>query len=82
MQGLLLLFPDKGDDFAYKNEGFYNAGIKKVLATISGMLWAKKYFYKEHCDMTWEELLTTKTWLWIDTRSSTDNTLQSSGKEI
>ena len=30
--------------------------------------------------MTWEEFLTTKFGLWIDTPSSTDNTLHSSGR--
>ena len=34
LQGLLLLFLDKHDDFANKNEGFYNPIIKKILATI------------------------------------------------
>ena len=67
LQGLLLLFLDKCDDFAYKNEGFYNLNIKKILATINDMphqLFAvglqardvyrelKKYFYREHSNMT------------------------------
>ena len=42
----------------------------------------KKYFYKEHSDVTWEEFLTTKFRLWIDTRSSTDNTLHGSGRTV
>ena len=61
LQGLLLLFPDKRDDFANKNEVFYNSSIKKILTVINGMphqlfvarLHArdiypklKKYFYK------------------------------------
>ena len=37
LQGLLLLFLDKRDDFANKNEEFYNPGIKKILVTINGM---------------------------------------------
>ena len=37
LQGLLLLFLDKRDDFANKNEEFYNPSIKKILTTISGM---------------------------------------------
>ena len=37
MQGLLLLFLDKRDDFANKNEEFYNSSIKKILVTINGM---------------------------------------------
>ena len=63
LQGLLLLFPGKRDDFANKNEEFYNPSIKKILTTINGMphqffaatLQArdiypelKKYFYREH----------------------------------
>ena len=37
LQGLLLLFLDKRDDFANKNEEFYNLSIKKILTTINGM---------------------------------------------
>ena len=84
LQGLLLLFLDKRDDFANKNEEFYNPSIKKILVTINGMscqLFAaglkakdiyqelKKYFHKENSNVTWEEILTTKFGLWIDTRS-------------
>ena len=32
--------------------------------------------------MTWEELLTTKLGLWIDTRSSTNNTLHGSCRAV
>ena len=32
--------------------------------------------------MTWEELVLTKCWLWIDIGSSTDNILHSTGKEM
>ena len=38
LQGLLLLFLDKRDDFANKNEEFYNPSIKKIFVTINGML--------------------------------------------
>ena len=34
LQGLLLSFLDKRDDFASKNEEFYNPSIKKILVTI------------------------------------------------
>ena len=83
LECLLLLFIDKRDDFANKIEEFYNPSIMKVLVTINGMprqLFAaelqardifpelKKYFYKEHSNVTWEEFLTTKFGLWIDTR--------------
>ena len=37
LQGLLLLFLDKRDDFANKNEKFYNPRIKKTLTTNNGM---------------------------------------------
>ena len=95
LQGLLLLFLDKRDDFANKNKEFYNPIIKKMLTTINGMphqLFAaglqvraiypelKKSFYKEHSNVTWKGFLTTKFGLWIDTRLSTDNTLHSSGE--
>ena len=33
-----------------------------------------KYFYKENSDVTWEDFLTTKFALSIDTRSNIDNT--------
>ena len=97
LQGLLLLFLDKRDDFANKNEEFYNPSIKKILVTINGMphqLFAaglqardiypelKKYFYKENSNVTWEEFLTSKFGLWIDTRSSIHNTLHGSGRTV
>ena len=97
LQGLLLLFLDKRDDFPNKNEDLYNPSIKKILTAINGMphqLFAaglqdrdiypelKKYFYKKHCDVTWEEFLTKKIGLWIDPRSSTDNTLHGRGRAM
>ena len=42
----------------------------------------KKYFYREYSNVTWEEFLTTKFELWIDTRLSTDNTLHGSGRAV
>ena len=98
MRGLLLLFADECDDFANKDEEFYNPSIKKILVTINGMphqLYAsglqardiypelKKYFYeKKHSNVTWKEFLTTKLGLWIDTWSSIDNTLYGSGRVV
>ena len=32
--------------------------------------------------MTWEEFLITKSGLWIDTRSGTDNTFHGSGRAV
>ena len=87
-QGLLILFLDKRDDFANKNEEFYNPSINKILMTINRMshqlfaagLQARdiypelgNYFYKENSDVTWEEILTKKFGVWTDTRSSIDN---------
>ena len=78
LQGLLLLFLDKRDDLADKNEKFYNPSTKKILITINGVphqLFAaglqardiypelKKYFQKEISNVTWEEFFTTKSWL-------------------
>ena len=37
LQGLLLLFLDKRDNFANKNEEFYYPSIKKILTAINGM---------------------------------------------
>ena len=97
LQGLFLLFLDKRDDFANKNEEFYNPSIKKILTTINRMphqLFAaglqardiypelKRYFYKENSNVTWERFLTTKFGFWKDTRSSTDNTLYGSGRAV
>ena len=45
LQGLLLLFLDKRDDFANKDEEFYNPSIKKILVTINGM---PHQLYKGH----------------------------------
>ena len=42
----------------------------------------KKYFYREHSNVTWEEFLTTKFGLWIDTRSSTNNALHGSVRAV
>ena len=42
----------------------------------------KKYFYKENFNVTWEEFLTTKCELWIDARSSGENTLHGSGSAV
>ena len=67
LQQLLLLFLDKRDDFANKNEEFYNSNIKKILVTINGIphqlfaaglqvrdiyLELGKYFYKENSNVT------------------------------
>ena len=37
LQGLLLLFLDKRDDFANKNAEFYYPSVKKIVTTINGM---------------------------------------------
>ena len=75
LPGLLLLFLDKHDDFAHKNEGFYNPSIRKILMTINGMphqlytggLKAREiypelkiYFYKENSYVNNEKSLSAK----------------------
>ena len=97
LQGLLLLFLDKRDDFGNKNEEFYNPSINKILVTFTcmsnplyvGGLQArdiypelKKYFYKERSDVTWKEFLATKFVLWIETCSKTDSTLHGSSGAV
>ena len=96
LRGLLLLSLDKRDDFADKNEEFYNPSIKKILATFNGMSHQlltgqqarniypelKNYFYKQHSNVTWGEFLMAKFGLWIDTRTGTDNTLHCSGRAV
>ena len=97
LQGLLSLFLDKRDSFANKYEEFYKLSIKKTLITINGELHQlfeagfqaraihpelKKYFYKEDFNVKWKEFLMTKSGLWIDTRSSTDNTLHDSARTV
>ena len=97
LQGLLLLFPNKHDDFANKYKDFYHPSIKKILVTINGMphqlftagLQAReilpelnKNFYKEHSNVTCEEFLTRKFALWIDSRSSIDNKLHGSSRAV
>ena len=42
----------------------------------------KKYFYKENSIVRWEEFVTTKFALWIDTRSSTNNILHGSSRVV
>ena len=44
LQGLLLLFLEKRDDFANKNEEFYNLSINKILTTINGKRHASSAF--------------------------------------
>ena len=98
LEGLLLIFFNKRDDFANKNKKFYHPSIKKILTTINGMphhLFAaglqardiypeikKNLYYRDHSSVTREEFLTTKFGLWIDTRSSTDSTLQVRGRVV
>ena len=80
-----------------KMKNFTTQASRKVLATVNGMphqlfsagLQArdiypelKKYFYKENPNVTREDFLTTKFRFWIDTRLSTDNTLDCSGRAV
>ena len=43
---------------------------------------AKKYFDNVNSSVRWTDFLTDKFCLWIDMRSSTDNTLHGSGKTV
>ena len=79
-QGLLLLFLDKRDDFANKNEKCYNPSIKKILITINEM--PHQPFYKEPSNVTWEDFLAIKFGFWIDTHASTNNSLHGSGSAV
>ena len=90
LQGLLQLFRDKRDDFVNKNEEFYNPSIKNILVTINGMphqlfaarLQARDIYPELKKYVTWEDFLTTKFGLWIDTHSSTNNTLHGSSRAV
>ena len=42
----------------------------------------KKFFYREHSNVTWKVFLIKKFGLWIDTRSSTNKTLHGSGRAV
>ena len=97
LQGLLLIFLEKRDDFANNYEEFYKPSIKKNLVTINGMphqLFAdglqtreicpelSKCFCKENSNVKWEDFLMTKFALWIDRRSSIDNTFHGSSRAV
>ena len=96
-QGLLFLFFDKHDDFAKKNYDIYKSNTMQILIAVNAIphqFFAaclqvrdifpnlKKGFYKELLNVSWEEFLTSKFELSIDTRSSTDNTFHGRGKEM
>ena len=66
LQGLLLLFRDKRDDFVNKNDEFYNSSINKISEMINGISFQlyrhglqardiypelKKYFCEENSDV-------------------------------
>ena len=42
----------------------------------------KKYFYKVNSDVTYDKFSSKKFGLWIDTRSSIDNTLHGNGRIV
>ena len=97
LQGLFLIFLDKGVDFTNKNEEFLSPAIKKFFIKINGLPYqlfavgiqqrdiyteVRKYFYKENSDATWEEFLTSKFALWFDTCSATNNDFHGSGRAV
>ena len=90
-----MLFKEKQNNFGYETEKFYNPTIKKVHVFLdgyeaifrSGGLLAKdtyteikKYFKEDGVD--WEDFLITKFGLWLDFRSSTNNTLHGGGRRV
>ena len=92
---LLLLFHRGSDKFCIQGGKFLQPNGKKVNVIIDGdphqLLQGSilprnmyqeigKRFLRENSDVSFEEYLTTKYELWIDTRSSTDNKLHSSGR--
>ena len=79
------------------NNKFYNLTIKRVQVTTSGdphqfykggilskdyYIEASKYFDNTSSSVNWSEFLTTKFGLWIDFRSSADNSLHGSGRSV
>ena len=95
---LVLFIDDDNDRKAFAcNSKFYNPSIQRVLVTVNGdphqlykggilpkdyYFEAKKYFDNINSSVRWSKFLTTKFCLWIDMRSSTDNSLHGSGKSI
>ena len=98
LQGVLLLFKDTQTNYAYKNEEFYNPSFKKILVSIDGnphqiykggllskdiYTELKRYFHHPYSDVSFEQFLTSKFGLWIDTRSSRGKCiLHGSGKTV
>ena len=85
LQKLLLLLMEDQTNFADKVENFYNPTIKKMNIMINGVphqlfegsilphdmyLEISKKFLREKSNVSFEEYLTTKYKLWIDTRLS------------
>ena len=81
LQSLLSLFLDKCDDFANKNKKVCNLFVKRVLETTNGIFYQiflevmqtrgiylelKKYVYKKHSNVMWEEFLAKKFGQWIN----------------
>ena len=97
LQGLLLLFLEDKTDFDNKVENFYNPTFKKVNMTIDGnphgifkeSILPKNIYpeickkcYQNNSDVSFEEYLTTKYGLWIDTRSLTKKKLLVIGRVL
>ena len=67
LQGLLLLFPDKSDEFASKYEDFYNPSIRKMLKIVNGMphqLFVPILLAREIYPEIKKSIFTKKTLLW------------------
>ena len=94
LQGILVLFKERGLDFNHKTEKYYNPTIEKVSIMIDGSphqlyrggLLSRdtfpeiKKYYKG--DVNLGEFVTTKFALWIDMRSSISNTLHGTGRRV
>ena len=67
LQDLLLLFPDKSDDFASKYEEFYNPNIRKMLKIVNDMphqLFVPILLARKIYPVKKKSIFTKKTLLW------------------
>ena len=98
LRGVMILFKDADHQkkYACKREVFYNPGIEKIEVSINGKsnqlytngllpkdLWyeARKYF-QGSTNMTQGDFYHDKFCVWLDTRSTTDNTVHGNGLRL
>jgi hypothetical protein len=97
MTGILLLFEHGSEDFQRNSESFYNPKIKKVSVTVEGkpnQLYASgllpyhhyeeiyKFFGNDTSYCTHSNYFKSYYGLWLDFRTSDDNTVHGSGRRI